>query len=279
MPRSTKKKEKLPKEIEYDTVIIALFKALRSGSADSDQMDFLKKDIEQTIERLVKKGALDDRISNVPDIKYTFDARRDFPTAIKNTGHWAIVGRGKGRYRFVRMPHSNLIRIPLDLAHLEKHEQIDNTPPIVLGVMGDDEQATMARVRHNQVIAHFTGLTNVHQVQGHERTAVDSGQVEIDEVYVGEDGKGNRYVVPLSAKGGKDMLSYTQALNLNLYVAGNSVARHENRRRQRYHGLERKPLGAVRTSNDTVVLVEFSTETDVREIQIKRAREYRFKSR
>jgi hypothetical protein len=278
-PASPRKARALSaKQIRYNIVIEALFAKLRTLHGPVGEMDYSGKELRDLIAELLKSKQLDADVGNVPDIKYTFDARRDFPAAIAGDGYWAIVGRGKGKYRFVRMPHRNLISLATDLpvAIEENRKKTDETPRIVRMVLGNDEQATMARVRWNHLVRDFTGLQTVYQLQGHERTTVSAGQIEIDEAYIGEDASGNTYLMPLSAKGGNDMLSYTQALNLNLYVSDNSNQHHREWRRRRYHGLLWRALGAVAEGPRSVVLIEFSNETDVRKIQVLKARRYTF---
>ena len=204
-------------------------------------------------------------IKNIPDVKYTYDARKDFPAQISVTGYWAITGRGKAKYSFERMSKNNLIRVPRDIACFNPTTTtlVDKTPHAVAAVLGDDEQATMTRVRYNDILSSFLGFPTFH-VQGHERTYVSSGQVEIDEVYVGAMG-GTHYVVPISAKGGgKDCLSYTQALNLHTYAAEKS----------RYRGHVARPLGVLRDTGGKLYIIEFSTSTAIDQIAVLRCASY-----
>lgn len=251
---------------DYDAIISEVFRQLRAKRPSSAIIDFEKGLIEDTIRDLHTRGVISRNIRNVPDIKYTYDSRRDFPDSISQHGHWAIIGRGKSRYSFVRIPRNNLIRLPQDLPKAPKVVRLrDQTPPLVLAVVGSDEQATLAQIRHNDVIGRFTGLTANH-VQSHERTTVSAGQIEVDDIYVGEDAKGRGFVIPISAKGGKDCLSYTQALNLNLYGA----------EKDRFSGMERIPLGLVNAADESTYVIQFSTDLDIRKIRIVKAVRYVF---
>lgn len=164
----------------------------------------------------------------------------------------------------MRIPHNNLIRVPQDLPKVPKTVRLrDQTPPLVLAVVGSDEQATLARIRYNDVAGHVAGLA-AHHAQSHERTTVSGGQIEVDDVYVGEDTKERRFVIPNSAKGGDDCLSYTQALNL--YGA----------EKDRFSGMQRIPLGIVKAADQSTYVIQFSTDLDIRKIRIVKAVRYVF---
>ena len=256
------------REALYDLIIGEVFRRLREPNPRLEALDFDKDFIEQTMGLLVREGRIPQHVKNIPDIKYTYDARKDFPEPISRTGYWATVGRGKSKYRFVRLPHNNLLPVPASLPKsVETSALADKTPALVARVLGDDEQATLARLEYNGVVGAFTGLTAM-RVQGHERTTVSAGQIEVDEVYVGEDRQGQHYVLPISAKGGgKDSLSYTQALNLNMYAA----------EKERYRGLKCRPLGVTRDDDGSLYLVEFSNDLDIVKIRLLRARRYVFR--
>lgn len=252
---------------EYDQVMEELFRELRRRDRAGGVLDFTKRDLEGAIRSLGLS------ILNVPDIKYTYDARRPFPAAITESGDWGIIGRGKGLYSFVQLPQPNLIRVPDGLPGRRSAPSrlTDETPPLVRRVLGNDEQATLTRVFYSGVIRDFAGLAEAWRVQGHERTTVSAGQIEVDEVYVGKDRSDSPCVLPISAKGGNDCLSYTQALNLNLYAA---EKRNRSDNERRYQGFKIRPLGLCRALDGTIYVVEFSRSDDVREIRIVRHAAY-----
>lgn len=257
-----------PREALYDLVIAKVFLAARSSRDANGAHPFTKVQVATIIDEMVASKVLSKGIKNIPDIKYTYDARRDFPASIAKHGYWAIIGQGKGRYAFVKLAQNNLIRVPKDLPKPPKLIKVkDRTPPIVARVLGTDEQAALTRIRYNDLLAQFTGLAAVHHVQPHERTTVVAGQIEVDEICVGEDKHGKGYVIPISGKGGgKDNLSYSQALNLNLYAA----------EKARYNGLTSRPLGVTRGPDGSVYVVEFSTDRDIANIRIVRSGRYIF---
>lgn len=66
-------------------------------------------------------------------------------------------------------------------------------------------------MRYNRLIDIFLGIAT-YSLQNHLRTSVKgTGQVEIDEIYVGVDRNGCQYVIPVQAKGGPDKLASVQA--------------------------------------------------------------------
>jgi hypothetical protein len=250
---------------DYDKVIVEAFERLRKKFGDVDAMPFEKVLLETVTRELSETGDIRP-IRNIPDIKYTYDARRDFPAEIAKFGHWAITGRGKGKYTFERISRNNLIRIPGDLEAFQVKREVrkDQTPSAVAQVLGDDEQATMTRLRYNDLLSAFFGFST-HQVQGHERTNLSCGQIEVDEVYVGIDGS-KKYIIPISGKGGdKDCLSYTQALNLSIYAQEKS----------RYRGYFGRPLGVAKQSHGEIFVVEFNCVSRIHDLKIERVGAYR----
>jgi hypothetical protein len=245
----------------YDQIITELFTRLWESDSDN-KLDFDRDDIERVIRDL---GF---RIRNIPDIKYTYDSRRPFPQEIQNTGYWAITGRGKSQYSFVKIDQPNLICLPGDeyLMDIKIKSLRDKTPPLVQSVLGDDEQATMTKLHYSKVVADFLGMKNVWKVQGHERTTVSTGQIEIDEVYVAQH-KDEKFVIPISAKGKLDYLSYTQALNLNLYA----------KEKEKYKNLVPIPLGICKFNDESIYIVEFSKDDDIQSISIVAEAYYRLK--
>lgn len=242
-------------KVIYDQIIEKLFFELYNKDKTKTTLYFSRDDLERVI------NDLDLSVRNIPDIKYSYDARRDFPDAIKKVGNWAIIGRGKGKYSFINIKKPNLIKMPDDiLSHVSEYYSIgDLTPPIVSSVLGDDEQATLSRVQYSEIIKKIFGFTSAHRVQGHKRTTVSTGQVEIDEVYVAKK-HSKKFVLPISAKGIGDNLSYTQIVNLTLYVEKDFLSK----------GYINKPIGLYKDSS-YLYFVEFSPHRRVDQISISNA--------
>jgi len=247
---------------DYDIVISEAFLRLTLMQGVNKSYEFEKKLLEDVIKDLVSKRKIrKSGIKNIADIKYTYDARKDFPSAISSKGHWAITGRGKGKYTFQKIEHNNLIRITGGFGGIEIQDYSfkDRTPTPVSEVLGSDEQATMTRLMYNDLLSPLLGM-RTYRVQGHERTFLSCGQIEVDEVYVGDDGE-RKYIIPISGKGGdKDFLSYTQALNLSLY----------GKEKEAYKGYEILPLGVTRQTTGEIYVIEFTCSSDIHGIKIKK---------
>jgi len=63
----------------------------------------------------------------------------------------------------------------------------------------------------------FLGITAYH-VQGHIRTFMeDSGQIEIDDLYLAVDTEGRQYAIPIEAKSANEPLGVVQVASLNAF--------------------------------------------------------------
>ena len=128
-------------------------------------------------------------VKNFPDALYTFRARADLPAEILKDGHFAIVGRGKGQYAFVKIPVPNRFHLP---SQMQSVRVTDRIPAWVRPYMGNDEQGMLARMQANDLIAQYLVLNSVFRLQSHLRTSVQNyGQVEVDELYVGRSNTGD----------------------------------------------------------------------------------------
>jgi hypothetical protein len=255
----------LPK---YDRIAIYLFRDLtKDYTADTlpRAIPFDQETVRQAMRRAVADGVINKEVANVPDIKYTYDARRKLPKEFEQAGPMTWLQAGKGKYTLRRTRRKNIIDFESLGFDPEIEEQADQTPPFISALLGQDEQATFTRVRNANLITEFLGF-NVWPIQGHHRTSVSYGQIEIDEVQAGID-KGKETIVPISGKGGQDNLSWSQALNLNTYGAQKAPI----------PGLAVRSLGLWRDHLNTVWIVEFSAETDIDDIQIVNVRRFRFR--
>lgn len=149
--------------------------------------------------------------SNLGDVLYSFRYRNPLPRGVLATQpvgqEWLIEGAGRARYEFRLVPVNRIIPNP----NLVTTKIPDATPEIIAASSLSDEQALLAKVRYNRLIDIFLGLT-AYSLQNHLRTTVKgTGQIEIDEVYVGIDKHGCQYIIPVQAKGGGDQLSAVQA--------------------------------------------------------------------
>ena len=149
---------------------------------------------------------------NLGDVIYSFRFRAALPQRIAETQaegmEWVIELAGRAIYKF-RLVKINRILPREDLVTINIP---DATPELIRAYALDDEQALLAIVRYNRLIDTFLGLT-AYSLQNHLRTTVrGTGQIEIDELYVGLDRCGCHYIIPVQAKGGKDQISVVQTI-------------------------------------------------------------------
>ncbi|WP_274362695.1 hypothetical protein [Paenibacillus thermotolerans] len=147
---------------------------------------------------------------NPGDILYSFRYRNVLPKEIVSSAPpgktWIIIGEGRAKYAF------KLSSTPyIEPNHaLQKIKIPDNTPEVIERYSITDEQGVLSKVRYNRLIDIFLGITTF-SLQNHLRTTVKGiGQIEIDELYVGINKKGQHFVIPVQAKGPKDKIGVVQ---------------------------------------------------------------------
>lgn len=266
LPETTTQQQllKLPK---YDRITILLFRKLTKNytlQTLPSVLPFTLADVRSVMGEAVLSGVINAAVKNVADIKYTYDARRDLPREIEQACRFTWLATKKGVYRFEKTARKNLIDLPLDPRNPPHLEQVmDQTPPSIARLLGNDEQAAFTRVRNAGIISSVLGF-QAWPIQGHQRTSVSYGQVEIDEVHAGIAPGQVLTVVPISGKGGQDKLSWSQALNLNTFGA-EKFAKHK---------VSVNSLGLWRDMHGHIWLVEFSDDVDIHTIAIKQIRRF-----
>lgn len=149
---------------------------------------------------------------NVGDVIYSFRYRSPLPDTIQNTApkgkEWVIVGTGMANYEFRLcnkshvIPNSNLEEIPIP----------NNTPEIITLYQLSDEQSLLCKARYNRILDVFLGIVS-YSMQNHLRTHVKGvGQIEIDELYVGVNQRGQHFIIPVEAKVGNDSVGVVQLM-------------------------------------------------------------------
>lgn len=205
--------------IDYDWVVVYLFRALTAAYTVRtlpDVLPFTLDDVRAAAAHALRDGVISKPIKNIPDIKYVYDARRDLPQELMQAFPVTWLPTGKGRYIFRRTRRKNIIDLTSIMIPPPPIEYvIDQAPSFTSSLMGTDEQAVFARVRYAGLINQMLGF-QATAVQGHHRTSVGYGQVEVDEVQAGLCGT-TGVIVPISGKGGQDNISWSQVLNLNTY--------------------------------------------------------------
>lgn len=265
-------KANLSKISKYDKIVVLLYRRITRGYSKNklpEELHFDLDDVRDVMRDAERRGIIDKVVKNAADIKYTYDARRDLPPECEQFGYRTWLQNGKGVYIFRRTKRKNLIRLPEDLPFKtpRTEPEFDQTPPFVASLLGNDEQAVFTRVRNSGLISKFLGFT-AWPIQGHHRTTVRYGQIEVDEVQAGIDGQ-QRCIVPISGKGGQDKMSWSQALNLNMYGFEKPLV----------DGLEIRSLGLWRDDDDTIWMVEFTPNLDIDDIEFAKVRRFRLTER
>jgi hypothetical protein len=233
---------------QYDEVILEVF--LHHYHEGANRLVFKKDELAEVCRN---HGIT---VRNIPDIIYTYRARRTLPAKILATGHWAIEPAGRGAYAFRLLRNSPHFEIPLaDYAPVNIYNAI---PEVVEGLLRHDEQSLLTRVLYNRLVDIFTGLTCFH-IQNHYRSFVTGmGEVELDALYVGVDKTGTLFVLPVEAKSQaeSEMLGRIQVSQMAKLV------------RQDFAQLHRRVLAVKALADGTIAMVEFDDHEEPDEIGI-----------
>src|ERR1044072_9724907 len=100
---------------KYERIALYLFRRLTSALTAStfpNELHFLSADVVAAMNAAHRDGAINAAQANPPDIKYSFDARRDFPAEIEQLGPMTWLAVGKGRYKLKRPKRRNLFPFP-----------------------------------------------------------------------------------------------------------------------------------------------------------------------
>lgn len=276
LPKSTK--AETAGFADYDWVVVYLFRKLTrryTSQTLPNAIPFTLDDVRQAAARALAAGVLKKQrlIKNVPDIKYRYDARADLPKELTQVFPLTWLSTCKGKYVFRRTKRKNLI----DLTGIRRKPPleyvIDQTPPFVSRLMGSDEQAVFARARYAGLFNQTLGF-QTSPVQGHHRTSVTYGQVEIDEVQAGLEGQ-TGMIVPISGKGGQDRLSWSQVLNLNTY-GQKCLARYEEITSP-LKGVDVRSLCLwLDKKTNEFWIAEFSNHLEIDRIRLLKLRRFKF---
>lgn len=237
----------------YDEVVIEIFR--RHDGASKDEFEFERSELSE-----IYAARFDEPLGNPGDVPYTYrSGRRELPSEIASTGNWIIEPRGKGRYAFKQVSRSPYVVCP---PHLKRIGILDATPDIVLKYGGRDEQGLLTKIRYNRLIDIFLSLTAYH-LQGHVRAYVsNSGQVEIDDLYLGVDTDGTQYVIPVEAKTADETLGIVQVVSLNAFAWEN------------YPELTLRSVAVKSCSDGSIFFMEFNNSLDHEDIEVVQYKRY-----
>ena len=238
----------------YSAIIKDIFHSKYTSGCE--RVEFQRPDLISTARKL---GI--DLPKNLGDIVYSFKFRTQLPSSVRKAApqgkEWVIKNIGTSKYAFVAVGSSRITPDSLLIAI----KVPDSTPGLVATHALADEQALLTRLRYNRLIDIFTGVT-CYSLQNHLRTTVPNvGQVETDELYVGIDKSGRRYVFPVQAKGGKDEIGVVQ-IEQDIQLC-----------RYKYPDLECRAIAAQFMEEGVIAIFEFRLiDSEVRKVSEKHYR-------
>jgi hypothetical protein len=248
------------KEEQYAPIITKVFQDNYRKGAHS--VPFIRKEIEEVADVLGLR-----RPANLGDVPYTFRMRRPLPDEVMECApmgkQWVIRGAGRSKYVFELVKQAWFFPdLSLDVTKIP-----DSTPTIINKYALTDEQALLAILRYNRLVDIFSGVT-CYSLQNHLRTTVpEIGQIETDEIYLGIDGRGAHYLLPVQAKGGSDNLGVVQ-IEQDFALA----------RKVKFRHLVPRCIGVQSVEDDEfqprIVLFEFAEDSQG-EIVLSREKHYR----
>jgi hypothetical protein len=242
---------------EYELALLATWRQAKENCGNFDKVPFSKEDVVRHGDALRNRGILQRKLAvkNVPDIIYTYRARAELPGEILEHGNFAIIGRGKGLYAFVKIPRPNRIRLPDDM---ERSALKDALPKWVKPYMSKDEQGMLTSVSVNNLVLRHLRLKRAFRLQSHLRMSVDEyGQVEVDEVYLGKSQDGTHVGIAVEAKDQRD----DDLLNISQLFGANRALR------QLFPKIEHHLLGIKPgCGGKGICICEFTTPDDVSDL-------------
>lgn len=191
---------------KYAQHIMGIFQLkIEDGYSTNEDIPFDKQDITRAEEEF---GL--DRIKNPPDLKYNLRSRGKLPPELRDLGYATIIQNEAAKRKdaaYLLTKTSDTIKLA---APDEKHQFISSSIPSLVEVYSStDEQGILTRVRYAGVLNDFTGF-DCHHLQSHLRTSGDSGQVEIDDLYIASDAKEDHHAIICEGKGIGETFSRNQ---------------------------------------------------------------------
>ena len=148
-------------------------------------------------------------VRNFPDLTYNLRSRAKLPRKILDAGFTTIAIRGRGKYALVT--EKDKVEVPDGTKIIEI--STDPIPIAIRDILRTDEQSILSAMRYLDIVTDFIGAKCYH-LQGHLRTSGALGQqVEADDVWVADFGKGKRTILPIEAKGPRERLGLHQMMS------------------------------------------------------------------
>lgn len=232
---------------QYDRIWRTIFEEARARGPNAEG-DF---EFDTADQRRAQQAA--GNTGNTYDLKYNLKGRGELPAEIQAEAPegltWQIHTIRKGRYAF-RLTPAGQDRIEPD-ADLPVVEIPNALPLLVETYARRDEQALLARIRYNNLVGLFLGLS-VYSVQSHLKTSIKATGVptEIDEVYVGVNVEGEQFAICVEAKskGPKETISASQILGIF------AAARHQ------FGDIEIVSVAAKDLGDDTIAMLRLDVD-------------------
>ncbi len=238
-----KPKKKTKKAKDYDQIIEHIFFAhYTEGATD---IPWERPEIPAAAEAV---GVA--RPGNLGDVPYHYRYRGSFPESVlaklSPGKQWIIRPAGRAKYRFCEVSNARITPSP----NMVVTKVPDATPEIIAAKALNDEQALLALVRYNRLIDIFLGVA-AYSLQNHLRTTVRGmGQVEVDEIYLAVDTYGVQYVLPVQAKGGRDVIGIVQ-IEQDIAMCA-----------EKFPGLVGRAIAAQFMANGVIALFELAVQDD-----------------
>lgn len=205
---------------------------------------------------------------NPYDLKYNSKGRGALPPEVQATApegqEWRIKAVAKGRYVF-KLYEQGAGVIDLDADPIVVKVP-DSLPAIVERYARKDEQSLLARIRYNNLVSVFLGLST-YSLQSHWKTSAEAAggsPVEVDEMYVGLDSDGVHYVIPVEAKGREKSEKLTTEQILTNYMAA----------RETFPDARIVAVAAKVIDDYTFAMIRFSVDEETESVEKEFERHY-----
>lgn len=248
---------------KYARYVVGIFRDKLSDSweTDDDEIPFDGDDInrikdEHDLAELENKG----------DLPYNLRGRSNLPDEIAQHGYDSVIHDIEAKSSSAAYLITKREQI-IDVPQPTESQQINrsHTPSLVQEFTSFDEQGVLTLIRYADVIKQFTGLEECHHLQDHLRAFFESGQVEIDSLYIGSR-EGDSVIVIVEGKGMNEEFTRNQ-------IRMNAAA---------IQALDEYPdtvqiVGVQPRHNDLFDIVEFDIpDREQGLVNIHRTREYTF---
>lgn len=178
---------------KYAQHVVAIFREKTDGeySPADYEIPFDRDDIDRVERQYDLK-----RINNPGDLPYNMRGRADLPSELTQHGYDAVIQdveseQKEAAYLITKEPQI------IDLPPTDDIGHVDPTPipRLVRSFSSFDEQSVFSFILYTELISDVVGFEECHYLQSHLRTSGPAGQIEVDSVYIGRDGRENQLIL------------------------------------------------------------------------------------